>query len=282
MGGDDVRTRSEDPLFPAVARRREGDGRPTIRQKCRINRKRLAEPDLDLRFRSGGDPGDRIRLSVQEFLDSRDRREGRGHRLARKADRSLERALHGGRRQTGPVGEDGPGAKMQAERSPGVLQRPLFPEQRNEGSLRVGRHEGLEDVRDDLVLLGRLVVAGLDRGDRVGHGHDESPAGRDHFFGDLVRRRQPFDLGEVGHRFRGIAAQVRDGRSEREQLREWLGLLERTGGLETALRPSTSFLGATTLPGGLRGEENPGNRLFGLALLFEDPDRGFRFAERAV
>ena len=171
---------------------------------------------------------------------------------------------------------------MQAERSSGVLQRPLFPELRNEGSLRVGRHERLENVRDDFVFLGRLVVAGLDRGDRVGHGHDESPAGRDHFFRDLLGRSQPFDLGEVGRSFRGIATQVRDGRSEREQLRERLGFLERTGGLETALRPSPGLLGAPSLPGGFRGEENPCDRLLGLSLLFEDPDRGFRFTERAV
>src|SRR5439155_8410836 len=111
---------------------------------------------------------------------------------------------------------------------------------------------------------------------------DESPAGWDHFFRDLLGRSQPFDLGEAGRRFRGIATQVGDGRSEREQLRQRLGLLERAGGLETALRPSPGLLGTPPLPGGLRGEENPGNRLFGLALLFEDPDRGFRLAERAV
>ena len=97
-----------------------------------------------------------------------------------RADRALERRLDGSRRS----GASRPRRRRRGRRwsrtvRASVLERPAFAEVRREVPLGVRRDQGLEDVGQDLVLLGGLVRARLRGGDRVGHRHDERSASRE-------------------------------------------------------------------------------------------------------
>src|SRR5262249_59385922 len=114
--------------------------------------------------------------------------------------------------------------------------------ERDEVTLRVGRDEGLVGVADDLVLLGRLVGARVDRQDGGGHRGDEPSAARNLFFFLFLGRRQPLDLGEVRRGLGVLAAEVRDGRGERQQLAALARLSARGGRLDAALDPAPGVL----------------------------------------
>ena len=68
-------------------------------------------------------------------------------------ERSSE-VLTAGAGQRSAVGEHDPRPQVQAHRPGLVLEGPAVAEERREVALRVGRHERLEDVGQDLVLLG--------------------------------------------------------------------------------------------------------------------------------
>ncbi len=80
----------------------------------------------------------------------RDGDEGRGHLVLREPDRALERGLDGRRGQGRAVREDDPGAQVEADREPVVLEGPLLAEPRRQVALRVRRDEPLVDVGQGL------------------------------------------------------------------------------------------------------------------------------------
>ena len=76
--------------------------------------------------------------------------------------------------------------ELQAGGPSSVPQAPLDAEVRGEASLGVGRQERLEDAREDLGLLDRLLLARLRRRDGIREADDEPPAGRDFLLDGLL------------------------------------------------------------------------------------------------
>ena len=151
-----------------------------------------------------------------------------------------------------------------------------------EVSLRIRRDERLEDVGEDLVLLGGVVDRGLFRGQGIRH-RDEEGAAAGHFFLDRGRLpRQRPDLGLVRRRARVLAAQVRDRGAERQELGQRVGGRRGPRRLDAALHPAPRLVDAPRLPGALRREEARGRGAVGPPALLEDAQRGLGLAQRAV
>ena len=110
-----------------------------------------------------------------------------------------------------------------------VLERPALAQQRREVASGVRRDQRLEDVGEQLVLLGGLVRDRLARRDRVRHRDDERPAGGDLGLGGLLGRREPLDLRLVLGDARVLAPHVRDRGREGEEAHEVLGISLRAG-----------------------------------------------------
>ena len=163
----------------------QGDGRPPVGQERRVERQRLDESDHDLVVLGGRDARDFRRAAVEILRHPRDRGERGRHEVAGQPDRALERSLRGRRGQRCSVRKLDAAPEAQPNRLSVVLERPALGERGHEVALRVGRHERLDDVRDDLALLRRLVGARLQFGDGVCHRDDERPASRN---GLLLRR----------------------------------------------------------------------------------------------
>ncbi len=161
----------------------DGDRGPPVGQERRKDRHGMLEADDDLEVRVGEDPGHVRGAAVEELLQPLDGGEGCRHHAAREADRALERRLDGRRVQGRSVGEGDARAQVEAQRRATVLERPALREVAREVALRVGRDERLEDVGQDLVLLGGVVDRGLLRGEGIRH-RDEERAAAGHFFLD--------------------------------------------------------------------------------------------------
>ena len=158
LKGHAKRAGAEDPFVLGRAGRRGGDdGRPRFGQESREDRERLEKLERQLILRAGLDPGDVGRHALEVLGNSANRAEGGRKSVPGEPNRTLERCLGGRPRQSCSVGELDSLPQEKPNRLAAVLCRPLVTKQGDQMSLRVGRHERLEHVCEDLLLLVRLV-----------------------------------------------------------------------------------------------------------------------------
>ena len=214
--------------------------------------------------------------------DAFDRHEGRRRRLARGTDRPLERTLDGGCRQGRAVGELDAAPQFQPNRPAAFLEGPSLAQERHEIALGVRRDEGLVDIPEDLVFFGRLISARIRRQDRIRHGRHEPASRGDLLFSLHLRRGPPLDLGQVLRGLRVFAAQVGDGRAEREELAALVQSFLRGRGVQAALDPPAGLFRAALLPRGLRREEHDRDGFLEGLFFLEDLDRRVGFPQGSL
>ena len=196
--------------------------------------------------------------------------------------RARERTLDGRGRQRRAVREAHPGAQAQSRPKASVEELPFLGQTGGQAALAVRGQERFEDASEHLLFLDRLRNGRLVRGSRARHRHHEASARHERHRLFLFHRRKAVELRLVGGGSLVLAAKVRDGDREGQELAQLRAAAGRGRRLDAALHPAARLVRAPAVPCGLRRSEGGGHGAFEPLLLLENLDGKLRLVDRTV